>query len=240
MASSPKKGHRPAVRLEQPPHISPVIETPTPALDVAAPVAEVSAPALLAAEGVEPVTPPLEEMVEAAAEVVETQAEAVESVAQRVETQAAEAVAPAPVAAIPPVKVEAPLEIKALGDNMRKLVETSLVESRAKFAQVQTAASEASAAVEASYDAARGGVVAFNVKAIEAFKAGADANFDLIASMASAKSLSELVTLQSEFARKRYEETSSHARALAELARKVADETFSPLKAHVAKTFKVA
>jgi len=230
MASSPKKGYRPAVRLEQPPVLASAVEP-------RAPVADVSAPAMLAVEGVEPVTPSLDEMVALAAE---TQAEVVETQAEVVAPSAQAAEAPAPVAAIPAVKVETPAQVAALGENMRKLVEKSLVESRAKLAQVQTAAAEASAAVEASCDAARGGVVAFNVKAIEAFKAGADANFDLFASMASAKSLSELVALQSEFARKRFEETSSQAKALSELARKVADETFTPIKAHVAKTFKVA
>ena len=82
--------------------------------------------------------------------------------------------------------------------------------------------------------------MAFNVKAIEAMKAGADANFDFVASLASAKSMSEWVTLQSDFAAKRYEAAASQAKALAELARKVADETAAPLKAHVAKTFKIA
>jgi phasin len=268
MASSPKKGQRPPVRLEQPPRVSPVVEAPaliveTPALIVETPATadEVSTPAILASAGIEPVTPPLEQMMEAAteaseiqtealetqaevletpAEVVETVAEVVETAPQAVETPPVEAVAPAPVATIPPVAIEAPAQVNALGDNVRKLVEKGLVESRAKFAQVQSVATEASVAVEASCEAARGGVFAFNLKAIEALKSGADANFDLFASMASAKSMSELVALQGEFARKRYEETSSQATALAELARKVADETFTPLKAHVAKTFKVA
>ena len=146
------------------------------------------------------------------------------------------AAAPAPASAVS----EASALVAPFGDNVRAFVEKGLVETRAKFAQAKTVAEETSAAVEASYDAARDGVVALNVKAIEALKAGADANFDLIASLASAKSVSELVALQSEFARKRFEDASSHAKALAELARKVADETAAPLKAHVAKTFKVA
>ena len=48
------------------------------------------------------------------------------------------------------------------------------------------------------------------------------------------------MTLQSEFARKRFEGAATNAKAFAELARKVADETVAPLKAHVAKAFKVA
>ena len=112
---------------------------------------------------------------------------------------------------------------KDAGENVRALVEKSIVETRARYAQAKSVAEETSAAVEASYGAARDGVVAFNVKTIEAIKADADANFDLFKSLAAAKSVSELVTLQTEFARKRFEDATSRSKELAELARKVAD-----------------
>lgn len=140
-----------------------------------------------------------------------------------------------------PKALEAPMAVaKDLGENVRTMVEKGIVETRARYAQAKAATEEASAAVEASYGAARNGAVAFNVKAIEAFKADADANFDLFKSLAAAKSMSEVVTLQTEFARKRFEEAASRSKELAELARKVADEAIEPIKAHVAKTFKVA
>ena len=136
---------------------------------------------------------------------------------------------------------EAPMAAaKEVGGNVRALVEKSIVDSRARFAQAKSVAEETSAAVEASYGAAREGVIAFNVKTIEAIKSDADANFELFKSLAAAKSVSELVTLQTEFARKRFEDASSRSKELAELARKVADSAVAPFKAHVAKTFKVA
>ena len=137
--------------------------------------------------------------------------------------------------------MEAPMAAaKDLRENVRSIFEKGIAETRSKYAQAKTTAEEASAAVEASYGAARNGVIEFNIRTIEAFKAGADANFDLVKALASAKSLSDVVTLQSEFARKRFEDAAAQAKALAELARKVADETVAPIKAHVAKTFKVA
>ena len=149
--------------------------------------------------------------------------------------------------AAPGIKAEATKAMEAptaaakdLRENVRSIFEKGIAESRVKYAQAKTAAEEASAAVEASYGAARHGVIEFNIKTIEAFKASADANFDLVKALASAKSMSDVVTLQSEFARKRFEEAAAQAKALAELARKVADETVAPIKAHVAKTFKVA
>ncbi len=104
----------------------------------------------------------------------------------------------------------------------------------------KTAAEEATAAVGASFGAARDGVIAFNVKAIEAIKDEADANLDMLASLAGAKSISQVIALQTEFARQRFEHAATRAKELAELMRKVADETSAPIKAHVAKTFKIA
>lgn len=157
-------------------------------------------------------------------------AETIEATAATVEATAAKVEA----------AVEAPAAAKDMRDSLRAIVEKGVVETRAKYAQAKASAEEASSAAEASFGAARSGVIAFNVKTLEAIKASADANFDLFKSLASAKTMSELVTLHTEFARKQFEGASAQAKELAELARKVADETAAPIKAHVAKTFKVA
>ena len=262
MASSAKKGHRPAVKLPPPP-LAAELEPPAyPVADISATAlaAELSTPIVEEAQVAELVEAPEAQLAPPVAE-TPTLAPEIANIPEPVATlPAVEAVAPAlasqiveaPEPVAPPISVEAvvvaapvqaaaaPVEFKDYGDKARALIERGLAESRAKFAQAKTAAEEASAALEASYGAARDGVVAFNVKAIEALKAGADANFDLLTSLASAKSISELVSLQGEFARKQFEETSAHAKALAELAGKVANDTVAPFKAHVARTFKTA
>ncbi len=136
---------------------------------------------------------------------------------------------------------EAPIAAaKDLRENVRSLFEKGIVQSRAKYAEAKSAAEEASAAVEASLGAARNGVIKFNVMTLEALKAGADANFDLFKSLTTAKSVSEFVTLSTEFTRKRFDDASTQSKELAALARKVAEETVAPIKTQVAKTFKVA
>jgi phasin len=244
MASSPKKGYRSALRHQPPPIAAAVVEPPT------APEVDVSALALQASEALPPVaepaeTPPAEVLQPPVAEVetpvVEIAEPAVAIVAEPPAPQLQES--PTPVEAVAPAAAEAvkpPAAVQEFGNPMLALVEKGLVESRAKFAEAKTVAEESTAAVEASCDAARDGVVAFNVKAIENMKAGVDANFDLVLTLALAKTLSEMVTAQTEFARKRLEETSAQAKELGELARKIADQTIAPIKAHVAKTFKVA
>jgi phasin len=127
---------------------------------------------------------------------------------------------------------------KDLGDNVRALMEKSLHETRARYAKTKSAAEEASSAVESSYGAARDGVAQFNVKAIEALKSDAEANFAFLASLSSVKSISDMITLNTEFVRKRFEEATARAKAFSEMARKVADEAASPIRDQVAKTVK--
>jgi len=137
--------------------------------------------------------------------------------------------------------IETPMiPLQEVHGKARALIEKSLVESRANFAKAKSVANEATSAIEASYGAAKDGVVEFNVKAIEAIKTSADANFELFKSLAGAKSISEFVTLQTEFSRKQFESAYAQAKDLAALARKVADEATAPIKAHVSKTLKIA
>jgi phasin len=217
MASSSKKVHRPAVKVERAPAAAKAPQAPAPAV-------------------VEPPAPQADEVLALEA--------AVASAPEAVEPQGlfraldAEAVEP-PAREAPTATRDIQATAKEMHENTRAFFEKSVVESRAKYAQARAAAEEATAAIEASCGAARAGVVAFNVKAIEAIKAETDAKFDLLASLAGAKSVSDAVTLQTEFARKWFEDASARANELTRLARKVADDAAEPIRAHVAKTFNV-
>jgi phasin len=154
-------------------------------------------------------------------------------------------VEPAPTAQAVPAEIAKPVEapVAAVADFQEKargLLEKGLVESRANFAKIKAVADEAGSAFEASVNAAKSGVIQFNVKAIEALKAGADANFDFVKSLFSAGSVAEIVTLHTEFARKQFETASAQSKEFTTLARKVADEAVAPIKAQVTKSFKIA
>jgi len=129
---------------------------------------------------------------------------------------------------------------KDLGDNVRTAMEKTLNETRARYAKTKSAMDEATAALESSYSAAHAGVAQLNAKAIESVKADVEAQFDLMTAAVSAKSLSELVTLNTEFVRKRFEDATARAKGFSEFARKVADETASPIREQLGKTFKFA
>jgi hypothetical protein len=129
-----------------------------------------------------------------------------------------------------------------------KAVEKGAADARAAYAKAKTAAEEAAEALETSYSTAAKGLVEFNAKTLDALRATAEAEFDFIKSVASAKSRSGLATLQNEHARQRVEAISAQsllkfvalqskqAREIAALAQKVATETAESIRRQVAKT----
>jgi phasin len=127
---------------------------------------------------------------------------------------------------------------------MRETVRTSLekgvAESRAVFAKAKASADEAANAFEQSFAAAKDGVIAINAKALEALRANTEANLDFIKACFAVKSLSDLVALQSEFARKQVDTVAVQIKDLGALTQKAMADTIEPVKERVAKSFKIA
>ena len=115
-----------------------------------------------------------------------------------------------------------------------------MAESRAAFAKAKTAADDAASAIEVCFAAAKDGAFAINAKGFEALRANADANFDFLKSVFAAKSLSDVVALQTEFARKQVETLTSQSKDLGALTQKAMADAVEPFKEQVAKSFKIA
>jgi phasin len=130
--------------------------------------------------------------------------------------------------------------ILAMREAFRQALEKSLADSRAAFARAKTAADETAGALEISASTASKGVLDFNVKALEALRANAEANFDFLKAVIGAKSISEAAALQTDHARVQAEKLAAQARDFAALAQKIAAESAEPLKAQVAKSLKLS
>ena len=127
-----------------------------------------------------------------------------------------------------------------LGDKVRAAIEKTLNETRAHYVTTRSKLDETTAAIETSLGAAREGVTQFNAMAIEAIKADTQTHFDLMTSMFSAKSPSELATLNTEFLRTRFEAAAARAKSFSEFARQIADQSTSPIREQFGKTVKFA
>ncbi len=135
-------------------------------------------------------------------------------------------------------EVQAP--VAEMQQNFRNALEKGVIESRAAFAKAKTAADETASAIEVSFTAAKDGALAINAKAVEAMRANADANFDFWKAMFSVKSLPDLISLQTEFARKQVETITSQTKDFGAMAQKAMADAVEPIKEQVAKSFKMA
>jgi phasin len=124
--------------------------------------------------------------------------------------------------------------------SFRTALEKGVVESRAAFAKAKSAADETANAFEVSFAAAKDGALAINAKALEAMRANADANFDFWKAMLSVKSLPDLITLQTEFARKQVETITSQTKDFGAMAQKAMADAVEPIKEQAARSFKLA
>ena len=158
---------------------------------------------------------------------------------------------PAPVAVSTPAVFAPPPEVEkiikdpvasitAFQDKVRAMIEKGLNETRSNYVKAKSAADEASSAFEASYSTAKTGVAELNAKALAALRASAEANFDFMKSIIGVKSMSDYVALHTEFTRKQVERMSGTSKEFGALAKKVAEQSVEPIKAQVAKTFKIA
>jgi phasin len=161
--------------------------------------------------------------------------------AQRVSAPApVEAAAAAVNAILPTARQVAAEPVAEIQQSFRNALEKGVIEQRAAFAKAKTAADETVSAFDASFAAAKDGALAFNAKAFEAMCRNADANFDFFKALFAAKSLPDLVTLQTEFARKQAETIASQTKDFGALTQKAIADAVEPIKEQVAKSFRIA
>src|SRR5947199_4457057 len=79
----------------------------------------------------------------------------------------------------------------------RDLAEKSVTQARDTYAKLKTAAEDATDLVESTVEAAREGAFALSVKALDAAKTNSDASFALARELFGARTLSEVIELQS-------------------------------------------
>lgn len=122
----------------------------------------------------------------------------------------------------------------------REFAEQSVAQARDAYDRLRTATEEASGLVEQTFESARDGALAISVKAIDAAQTNSDASFAFARDMFSARTVSEVVELQSAFARKQFEAMSTQMKDLQALGEKYVAATTRPMADKVEKTMKEA
>jgi len=123
-------------------------------------------------------------------------------------------------------------------DTAREFAEKGISQAREAYARMKTMAEDTTDLVEDTYETARAGAFTLGSKAIDAAKANSDASFAFAKDLFGAKTLSDVIEMQTAFARQQFETATAQFKDFQETAQKVFTETTKPVTAHVEKTFK--
>jgi phasin len=121
---------------------------------------------------------------------------------------------------------------------VREFAEKGVAQAREAYAKMKSVAEETTDMVEDTYEMAREGVFTLGAKAIDAAKVQSDASFAFAKDLFGAKTLAEVIELQTAFARQQFDTVSAQFKDFQELSQKLFAETSKPVTAHVEKTFK--
>ncbi len=88
---------------------------------------------------------------------------------------------------------------------VREFAEKSVSQARDAYDKLKTAADDATGLVEETIESAREGAFAIGLKAVDAAKTNSDASFSFARELFGAKTMSDVIELQSTFARKQFD-----------------------------------
>lgn len=123
------------------------------------------------------------------------------------------------------------------GPNLvREMAEQSIASVRQMYETARSAAEETTDMMEDTYENARKSFTDMNLKMIDQAQANTDRVFAFAKEVASAKTVSEAVEMQTKFVREQFEAFASQAREMQETAQKLSNETAGPMKEAFEKT----
>jgi len=115
-------------------------------------------------------------------------------------------------------------------------LEKTVAQTREAYERSKDALEAALETVERSYDALGQGAAALNRKIVEIAQRNINSGFDLAKSLATAKTLAEIVELRATYWRKQFTVLAAQADEVRALYANVADEMTGSIKEHVTRT----
>ncbi|PAP95154.1 phasin [Mesorhizobium wenxiniae] len=115
-------------------------------------------------------------------------------------------------------------------DQIRAFAEKGVEQSKEAYAKLKTGAEETQKALESTFETAKTVSNDLSLKTIAALRANTEAGFSHFEALIGAKSLSEVVELQTAFLRQRVEMTVEHAKDFQAVASKAAEDVSKPIK----------
>ena len=126
---------------------------------------------------------------------------------------------------------------KATNQN-RAFAEKGVEQSKEAYAKLKTGAEETQKVLESTYETAKTVSSDVSLKTIAALRANAEASFSHLEALVGAKTLSEVVELQTSFLRKRVEMAVEQAKEFQTVATKAVEDVSKPVKSAFEKAMK--
>lgn len=123
-------------------------------------------------------------------------------------------------------------------DQIRAFAEKGVEQSKEAYTKLKTGAEETQKVLESTFETAKTVSSDLSLKAIAALRANAEIGFSHLEALVAAKSLSEVVELQTAFLRKRVEMTVEQAKDFQAVASKAAEDVAQPMKSVFEKAVK--
>ena len=115
-------------------------------------------------------------------------------------------------------------------DQIRAIAEKGVEQSKEAYDKLKTGAETAQKAIESTFETAKSAGSEFSLKSIATARANAEAGFAHLEALVGAKSLSEVIELQTAFVRQAFETAVEQAKDFQAASSKAAEEVSRPLK----------
>ena len=115
-------------------------------------------------------------------------------------------------------------------DQFRAFAEKGVEQSKEAYARIKTGTEAAQKAIEQSLETAKSAGSEFSLKSIATARANAEAGFSHLEALMGARTLSEVIELQTSFVRKSVETAVEQAKDFQAASAKAAEEVSRPLK----------
>jgi phasin len=115
-----------------------------------------------------------------------------------------------------------------MSETFRAMTQKSMEQSKEAYARMKSAADDATKTLESTMESAHQGSLSLSKKAIDAMRNNAEAGFQHMEKMMSAKSFAEVIEMQTSYLRKQVEMATDQTKDLQSLAQQVAQELMKP------------
>ena len=115
-------------------------------------------------------------------------------------------------------------------DQLRSFAEKGIEQSKEAYSRLKTGAETAQKAIETSIEQAKAASDEFSLKSIAAARSNTEAGFAHLEALVAARSFSEVIELQSAFARKAVETAIEQVKDFQAVSTKAAEDVAKPFK----------